>query len=215
MKLELLDTKEWTARDELANATSKPSHQVRPRSLTHTAGLRAMGTIMACITAQRSVLFACRAVPTRAFLRVSGLCSPCRLSDEPRDQRWRSDSLCASTERGTLRTRLSAATNARPTSAGWRGDSETSAGPVCNSAASARRGRRRPVGATQGRSVRLRFRARCATPTAFSSITTSRAMRSSPARVQPGAFTAQHSRLHPQRREPAFVQYETTVGRMR
>jgi hypothetical protein len=113
-------------------------------------------------------------------LRVSGLRSRCRLSDEPRDQRWRRDSLCASTERGTLRTRWSAATNAGPTSAGSWDHSGHRPGWHAFSAASTRRGRRRPVGATQG----LRFRLRCATPTAFSSIITSRAMRSSTARVQ-------------------------------
>jgi hypothetical protein len=39
-----------------------------------------------------------------------------------RHQRWRSDLLCAATERGTLRTRRCAATHARPTLARWRGD---------------------------------------------------------------------------------------------
>jgi hypothetical protein len=39
-----------------------------------------------------------------------------------RHQRWRSDLLCAATERGTLRTSLCAATHARPTLARWRGD---------------------------------------------------------------------------------------------
>jgi hypothetical protein len=38
-----------------------------------------------------------------------------------RHQRWRSDLLCAATERGTLRTRLCAATHARLTLARWRG----------------------------------------------------------------------------------------------
>ena len=39
-----------------------------------------------------------------------------------RHQRWRSDLLCAATERGILRTRLGAATYGRPTLARWRGD---------------------------------------------------------------------------------------------
>jgi hypothetical protein len=144
MKLELLDTKEWTARDELANATSKPSHQVRPRSLTHTAGVRAMGTIIACVT-RSTVRPLC--LSSRPHTRLpSGVgfvraVSPFR---RVRDQRWRSDSLCASTERGTLRTRLSAATNARPTSAGWRGDSEHRLGRYAIALLLRGGGRRRP-----------------------------------------------------------------------
>jgi hypothetical protein len=70
-------------------------------------------------------------------------------------QRWRRDLLCAATERGTLRTRLSAATHARPTLARWRGD-RGHRWAERNNAGSTRGGRRRPVGATQGRSVRLR-----------------------------------------------------------
>ena len=45
-----------------------------------------------------------------------------------RHQRWRSDLLCAATERGTLRTRRCAATHARPALARWRGPSRTSTG---------------------------------------------------------------------------------------
>ena len=39
-----------------------------------------------------------------------------------RHQRWRSDLLCAATERGTLRIKVCAAIHARPTLARWRGD---------------------------------------------------------------------------------------------
>ena len=62
---------------------------------------------------------------------ISPRCRSPRLSRTPvagswikaqRHQRWRSDLLCAATERGTLRTRQCAATHARPTLARWRGD---------------------------------------------------------------------------------------------
>ena len=72
-----------------------------------------------------------------------------------RHQRWRSDLLCAATERGTLRTRLCAATHARPTLARWRGDRGHRLGRT-QQCCFYEGGRRRPVGATQGRSVRLR-----------------------------------------------------------
>jgi hypothetical protein len=72
-----------------------------------------------------------------------------------RHQRWRSDLLCAATERGTLRTRLCAATRARLTLARWRGHRGHRLGRT-QQCCFYEGGRRQPVGATQGRSVRLR-----------------------------------------------------------
>jgi hypothetical protein len=72
-----------------------------------------------------------------------------------RHQRWRSDLLCAATERETLRTRLCAATHAGSTLARWRGDRGHRLGRT-QQCCFYEGGRRRPVGATQGRSVRLR-----------------------------------------------------------
>jgi uncharacterized protein (DUF2235 family) len=95
------------------------------------------------------------------------------------------------------------------------GRSWTSTGPVCNSAASTRRESASTGGGDSGRS--------------FASLSRKvrNAYRFLVHNYQPGdeIFTcsgsagavhrAQRSRLHPRRREPALVQSETTMGRMR
>lgn len=72
-----------------------------------------------------------------------------------RHQRWRSDLLCAATERGTIRTRAVRGDPCRPTLARWRGDRGHRLGRT-QQCCFYEGGRRRPVGATQGRSIRLR-----------------------------------------------------------
>jgi len=56
---ELLGTKAWTARDELANATSTPSTPDRTKITDSHRRYPCHGKLIACITAKQSVLFAC------------------------------------------------------------------------------------------------------------------------------------------------------------
>lgn len=158
----------WS-RVECAWSTA-PSRRAGPRPRTTSCGAASTAppgstpNWSACSTAPPSTSpTRCRDAPTmqKAFRPRR---SP-RLSRTPvagswikaqRHQRWRSDLLCAATERGTLRTRLCAATHARPTLTRWRGDRGHRLGRTQQCCFYEGGGRRRPVGATQGRSVRLR-----------------------------------------------------------